>query len=105
MKCIVFEMPPMLINQLDMNDTELFMHKYIVTEAGDVMVPWYDFIDVDNDTDELRCAVLNDIEFYNASDLLKYGLEEYRETLRIMLDIMLRFHQSRFDQSQERAKA
>lgn len=104
MKCIVFDMPPMLVDQLALKDCEPFMHQYLVTENGDVMVPWYDFIDEDNSDDNLRCTVLNDTEFYSAADLVKFGLEEYKDTLKVMLGIMLRFHNSRFDQSEDRAE-
>lgn len=103
MKCIVFEMPPVLIDQLDMHDTETFMHKYIVTENGNLMVPWYDFIDHKNTSDELLCAVVNDVEYYDASDLMTFGLEEYRDVLKGMVSIMINFHRSRFDQSDEKA--
>lgn len=105
MKCIVFDMPDILIKQLDMEDVEPFMHKYIVTENGNLMVPWYDFIDPQNDTDELTCAVLNDVEYYDAQDLMTCGLEEYRDSLKAMISIMINFHKNRFDQEGERAKA
>lgn len=105
MKCIVFEMPSLLIDQLDMNDTETFMHKYVVTEHGNLMVPWYDFIDPQNKTDELLCAIVNDVEYYDATDLMQFGLEEYRDVLKSMVSIMIQFHRSRFDQEQPRGEA
>lgn len=103
MKCIVFTMPEMLIRDLYMEDADPFMHQYIVTETGNLMVPWYDFIDPQNDTDELRCSVVNDVEYYDVNDLMKFGLEEYRDTLKTMVMIMLNFHRSRFDPQQEKA--
>lgn len=103
MKCIVFEMPSLLIEQLDLLDTETFMHKYIVTEHGNLMVPWYDFIDPKNTSDDLLCAIVNDVEYYDATDLIKCGLEEYRDTLKAMVSIMINFHRNRFDQSDEKA--
>jgi hypothetical protein len=97
-------MPDMLIRQLDMEDVEPFMHQYIVTENGELMVPWYDFIDPENCQDELTCAVINDVEYYSAQDLVQYGIESYRDKLKGMLSIMINFHRDRFDQSQDRAE-
>ncbi len=105
MKCIVFTMPDLLINQLGMEDVEPFMHQYIVTENGDLMVPWYDFIDEKNCDDELTCALINDVEYYDATDLIQHGLEEYRDTLKGMVSTMINFHKSRFDQEQEKGEA
>lgn len=104
MKCIVFTMPEILISSLYLQDAEPFMHQYVVTETGNLMVPWYDFIDPDNCDNELTCAVVNDVEYYDANDLMKFGLENYRDTLKTMIMIMLEFHRSRFDQQQERAE-
>lgn len=105
MKCIVFKMPDILIKQLDMEDVEPFMHKYIVTENGDLMVPWYDFIDENSSEGELTCAIVEDIEYYDATDLINYGLEEYRDALKGMISIMINFHKNRFDQGQPKGEA
>jgi len=105
MNCIIFKMPEQLIHKLGMEDAESFMHSYLVTENGNLMVPWYDFIDPKNDEDDLTCAILDDVEYYDANDLMKYGLEEYRSTLKTMVMILLKFHQTRFDQLKERAEA
>lgn len=105
MKCIVFKMPDLLINQLDLGDVEPFMHQYVVTENGELMVPWYDFIDEKNCDEELTCAIVNDVEYYDANDLMMFGLEEYRDTLKGMIATMISFHKTRFDQEQPRGEA
>ena len=97
-------MPEPLIKQLYMEDSEPFMHKYVVTENGMLMIPWYDFIDPHDDKNDLTCATVNDIEYYDANDLMMFGLEEYRDTLKSMISIMLNFHRDRFDQQRERAE-
>jgi len=105
MKGIRFDMPPMLIDQLSLKEFEPFMHKYIVTENGDVMVPWYDFIDPDGPDDAIGCAVHDDVEYFNAEDLVAFGIEKYRDALKQMLKIMIRFHNDRFDREQDRGEA
>lgn len=105
MKCIVFTMPPMLIRDLYIEDAEPFMHQYVVTEQGQLMVPWYDFIDPHNETDELKCSIIEDVEYYDVNDLMKYGLEEYRDTLKSMVLLMLNFHRRRFDPQHIRGEA
>ncbi len=105
MKCIVFDLPESLMESLGLVGMEDFMSKYIVTENGNLMVPWYDFIDEENCDDELTCAIVGDVEYYDAQELVKSGKEEYREILKGMLSLMINFHRDRFDRMQEQAKA
>jgi hypothetical protein len=93
-------MPDVLIDQLGLKEWDTSMHQYIVTENGNVMVPWCDFIDPEVDED-ITCAIHNEIEFFDAQDLVRAGLKEYRDTLKQMLDIMIRFHNDRFDREQK----
>lgn len=103
MKCIVFTIPDSLSQQIGMEGVEEFMKNYIVTENGNLMVPWYEFIDEKNCDDELTVAVVNDVEYYDAQELMKFGKKEYRDVLKQMVRLMITFHRDRFDQQKEKA--
>ena len=104
MKAIRFDIPEVLLEELGLEGLETFMHQYLVTENGDVMVPWYDFIDPEGPDNAISCAVHDEVEYFDASDLMSNGLEELRETLKSMLLTLIKHHNARFDQ-QEKGEA
>jgi hypothetical protein len=105
MRVIHFDMPEPLQKKLEMQDQHRDLHQYLVTENGDLFVPWgADFIDESND-ERVCCADFDGIMYFNSADLIKACHDEYVDDLRDMFNVMINFHHNRFDTIQERIES
>ncbi len=103
-KYIIFTLPTIFIKQLGLEECEPFMHKYIVTERGRLMVPWYDLMEK-SDLDDFTYTIVHGIEYFDADDLMNHGSDEQKDFMRDLLHTLSELHSTRFDSTQQSAKS
>lgn len=104
-KYIIFQMPDIFIKKLGFQDYGSFMHTYIVTDKGRLMVPWFDLIDQDSDIDDFSYSIINNIEYFDADDLMQYVSDKQKNMMMNLIYMLADLHESRFDFEQKNGQS